>query len=57
MRGVLTFSILVAALLLLLPSLAQAQGTLTGTVRDSSGGVLPGVSVTASSPAEAPPAR
>jgi hypothetical protein len=35
----------------LLPSLAFAQGTLTGTVRDQSGGVLPGVTVEASSPA------
>src|SRR5262245_49385986 len=35
----------------LVPSLAAAQGTLTGTVRDGSGGVLPGVTVEASSPA------
>ena len=35
----------------LLPSLAFAQGTLTGTVRDQSGAVLPGVTVEASSPA------
>jgi hypothetical protein len=35
----------------LLPSVASAQGTLTGTVRDQSGGVLPGVTVEASSPA------
>src|SRR5580765_4993979 len=35
----------------LLPSLAFAQGTLTGTVKDQSGGVLPGVTVEASSPA------
>jgi len=34
-----------------LPSLAFAQGTLTGTVRDQSGGVLPGATVEASSPA------
>jgi hypothetical protein len=40
--------ILMAALLL--PSLSFAQGTLTGTVRDESGGVLPGVTVEASSP-------
>src|SRR5688572_4880815 len=40
---------LIAAVLL--PSLASAQGTLTGTVRDVSGGVLPGVTVEASSPA------
>jgi hypothetical protein len=42
---------LLLAALLLLPSLAQAQGTLTGTVRDDSGGILPGVTVEASSPA------
>jgi hypothetical protein len=35
----------------LLPSLASAQGTLTGTVKDQSGAVLPGVTVEASSPA------
>jgi hypothetical protein len=36
---------------LLLPATAFAQATLTGTVRDNSGGVLPGVTVEASSPA------
>jgi hypothetical protein len=40
----------VLACLVLLPSLAYAQATLTGTVRDTSGGVLPGVTVEASSP-------
>ena len=40
--------ILMAAVLL--PSLAFAQGALTGTVRDQSGAVLPGVTVEASSP-------
>src|SRR5919106_1460483 len=35
---------------LLLPALAHAQGTIAGTVRDTSGGVLPGVTVEASSP-------
>jgi len=35
---------------LLLPSLASAQATVAGTVRDSSGAVLPGVTVEASSP-------
>src|SRR5918995_4969800 len=50
MRGPLkAVGILVAAVLL--PSLAFAQGTLTGTVRDQSGAVLPGVTVEASSPA------
>ena len=37
--------------LLLAPASAFAQATLTGTVRDTSGAVLPGVTVEASSPA------
>src|ERR1700758_4035447 len=36
--------------LLLLPTLAQAQAAITGVVRDGSGGVLPGVTVEAASP-------
>jgi hypothetical protein len=49
-------SLLGVLLALLLPSLAAAQGalgrgTLTGTVRDASGAVLPGVVVEAASPA------
>ncbi|HLG55628.1 MAG TPA: TonB-dependent receptor [Vicinamibacterales bacterium] len=47
----LKYVIPILAAALLLPSLAFAQGTLTGTVRDASGGVLPGVTVEASSPA------
>ena len=43
--------LLVAAAIVLLPSIALAQGTLTGTVKDGSGAVLPGVTVEASSPA------
>jgi hypothetical protein len=39
------------AIVVLAPSLALAQATLAGTVRDSSGAVLPGVTVEASSPA------
>ena len=50
MRGALKWCVL-AAVLTMLPSAAHAQGTLTGTVRDASGGVLPGVTVEASSPA------
>ena len=50
MRGVLK-RVCLAVALMLLPSLALAQGTLTGTVRDASGGVLPGVTVEATSPA------
>ncbi|MGH9241121.1 MAG: carboxypeptidase regulatory-like domain-containing protein [Vicinamibacterales bacterium] len=34
---------------LLLPTLAQAQATISGTVRDSSGAVLPGVTIEAAS--------
>lgn len=49
MRGALK-RCAVAAALVVLPALAYAQGTLTGTVRDASGGVLPGVTVEASSP-------
>ena len=37
--------------LLLLPALAHAQATLAGVVRDTSGAVLPGVTVEATSPA------
>src|SRR5262250_2744168 len=42
------FTILVV---LLLPATVFAQATLTGTVKDGSGAVLPGVTVEASSPA------
>ena len=48
-RASATF-VLFLAVAVLLPSLALAQGALTGTVRDESGGVLPGVTVEASSP-------
>ncbi len=44
-------SVLAAAFLALLPSWAWAQASVTGTVRDTSGAVLPGVSVEASSQA------
>src|SRR5215510_123638 len=37
--------------LTLWPALALAQGSIAGVVRDSSGGVLPGVTVEATSPA------
>ena len=37
--------------LLMVPSIALAQATITGTARDTSGAVLPGVTVEASSPA------
>ena len=38
------------SVLLLLPSAASAQAAITGVVRDTSGGVLPGVTVEAASP-------
>src|SRR5947208_3779409 len=41
----------VLACLVLLPSLAAAQSQVAGTVKDESGGVLPGVTVEAASPA------
>ncbi|HEV3215073.1 MAG TPA: carboxypeptidase regulatory-like domain-containing protein [Vicinamibacterales bacterium] len=41
----------VLACLVLLPSLAAAQSQISGTVKDESGGVLPGVTVEAASPA------
>ncbi len=44
-------SLVVWSSLLLLPAAARAQTSITGVVRDTSGGVLPGVTVTASSPA------
>jgi hypothetical protein len=40
---------LLVFMLLLVPGLAQAQSTIAGVVRDTSGGVLPGVTVEASS--------
>ena len=43
--------VLILTAAILLPFAAFAQGTLTGTVRDESGAVLPGVTVDASSPA------
>src|SRR5688500_15818246 len=44
------FTIFLAALCLCLPAVTRAQ-SVAGTVRDSSGGVLPGVSVEAASAA------
>src|SRR6185503_2161493 len=41
----------VVALFLVTPSVVFAQASITGTVRDTSGAVLPGVTVEASSPA------
>lgn len=43
--------IVAAALLWLVPAGAWAQASITGVVKDTSGGVLPGVTVEAASPA------
>ena len=45
------FAVLVFCAVVLLPTLAHAQAQIVGQVRDESGGVLPGVTVEASSPA------
>src|SRR4029079_11687279 len=50
MRGASATFVLFLAVAVLLPSTALAQGALTGTVRDESGGVLPGVTGEAASP-------
>ncbi len=44
-------SLLILAFVVLLPSLAHAQSSLAGIVRDASGAVLPGVTVEVASPA------
>ena len=52
MRGVVRVCLAVAAVIALLPAAAFAQeGTIAGTVRDSSGAVMPGVTVEVTSPA------
>src|SRR5687767_8269673 len=56
MRGIMR-GLFAAAAVTLLPSLALAQGTLTGTVRHASGAVLPGVTLEAASPALTEKAR
>jgi hypothetical protein len=44
-------ALVVAALIFLIPTVAGAQAVIAGSVRDTSGAVLPGVTVEASSPA------
>src|SRR5438445_5054532 len=46
----LTHVLLVVAGLVIVPAAAYAQGSITGVVKDSSGAVLPGVTVEAASP-------
>ena len=50
MRILGKLSALTAALVLLVPSMALAQASITGNVKDTSGAVLPGVTVEAASP-------
>ena len=50
MRSVRAVCVLFLGLLVLVPSAAFAQATITGIVKDASGGVLPGVTVEAASP-------
>src|SRR5499427_4308391 len=51
MRLVVRCVFLVVVLFLLTPTLARAQATLAGVVKDASGAVMPGVTVEAASPA------
>src|SRR3954462_14755267 len=51
MRSVLRFLVGVALSLALLPASVQAQAAITAVVKDASGGILPGVTVEAASPA------
>ena len=50
MRRVAAGCLVLAGLIVFAPSVAHAQATITGVVKDASGGVLPGVTVEASSP-------
>src|SRR5262249_13798557 len=51
MRGLLRFAALAFAVLVLAPAAAYAQASIAGVVKDSSGAVLPGVTVEVASPA------
>jgi hypothetical protein len=51
MRSVLRLLVAAAVTLVLLPTSLWAQATITGVVKDASGGVLPGVTVEVTSPA------
>ena len=50
MRRLIAVCLALVGLFVLAPSAAFAQATITGVVRDASGGVLPGVTVEATSP-------
>ena len=51
MRGFAPAALLAFICILIGPSVAGAQASLAGVVRDTSGAVLPGVTIEASSPA------
>src|SRR5258708_32215840 len=51
MRGLLRLSLLALAAVVLVPMAAYAQASVAGVVRDTSGAVLPGVTVEVASPA------
>src|SRR5580698_1392554 len=51
MRGLMRLTSFVFASTMLVPALAHAQGSIAGAVRDTSGALLPGVTVEAASPA------
>jgi len=51
MRGLLKFASLAFAALVLAPAAAYAQASVTGVVKDSSGALLPGVTIEVASPA------
>src|SRR5436309_10420204 len=51
MRRCVRIALMVLPWLAIVPSVAYAQASITGVVRDTSGAVLPGVTVEASSPA------
>src|ERR1700680_4409640 len=51
MRGFIRLALILLAGLAMVPSTAYAQGSIAGVVKDTSGAVLPGVIVEASSPA------
>src|SRR5215213_2640365 len=51
MRRLVFVFMLVGVAALLLPSMAAAQASISGTVLDASGGVLPGATVEVASPA------
>ncbi len=50
-RAKFAFSGIILGILLLLPAIVSAQSAISGTVRDTSGAVMPGVTVEATSPA------